>query len=100
MVARPGFEKLGAALFAGEIGAVLCFDASRLARNGRDWHHLFELCGRVEARVIEPVGDCYFRQKNSTILVHPGAGRKADGATGGEGVPREQLLPRLMKHEA
>jgi hypothetical protein len=32
---------------------VLCFDASRLARNGRDWHHLLELCGLVEARVID-----------------------------------------------
>ena len=31
MVARPGFEKLVAALCAGEVGAVLCFDASR-------WH--------------------------------------------------------------
>ena len=53
MVARPGFEKLVAALCVGEIGAVLCFDASRLARNGRDWHHLLELCGLVEARVID-----------------------------------------------
>ncbi|GEK70379.1 recombinase family protein [Paracoccus methylovorus] len=53
MVARPGFEKLVAALCAGEVGAVLCFDASRLARNGRDWHHLLELCGLVEARVID-----------------------------------------------
>src|SRR5687767_13270718 len=52
-VARPGFERLVAALCAGEIGAVLCFDASRLARNGRDWHHLLELCGLVEARVID-----------------------------------------------
>jgi DNA invertase Pin-like site-specific DNA recombinase len=32
---------------------VLCLDASRLARNGRDWHHLLELCGLVEARVID-----------------------------------------------
>ena len=53
MVARPGFERLVAALCAGEIGAVACFDASRLARNGRDWHHLLELCGLVEARVID-----------------------------------------------
>ena len=53
MVARPGFERLVAALCAGEVGAVLCFDASRLARNGRDWHHLLELCGLVEARVID-----------------------------------------------
>ena len=27
-----------------------CF---RLARNGRDWHHLLELCGLVGARVID-----------------------------------------------
>src|ERR1700728_953083 len=52
-VARPGFEKLVAWLCAGDVGAVLCFDASRLARNGRDWHHLLELCGLVGARVID-----------------------------------------------
>src|SRR5215204_2100756 len=53
MVARPGFDRLVAWLCAGEVGAVLCFDASRLARNGRDWHHLLELCGLVDARVID-----------------------------------------------
>ena len=52
-VARPGFERLVAGLYAGEVGAVLCCDASRLARNGRDWHHLLELCGLVDARVID-----------------------------------------------
>src|SRR5438046_9551142 len=56
MVARPGFERLVAAVCAGEVGAVLCFDASRLARNGRDWHHLLELCGLVGARVIDTDG--------------------------------------------
>src|ERR1700750_2127933 len=55
-VARPGFENLVAGLCAGEVGAVLCFDASRLARNGRDWHHLLELCGLVQARVIDTDG--------------------------------------------
>ena len=53
MVARPGFDRLVAWLCAGKVGAVVCFDASRLARNGRDWHHLLELCGLVEARVID-----------------------------------------------
>ena len=52
-VARPGFERMVALLCAGEVGAVLCLDASRLARNGRDWHHLLDLCGLVEARVID-----------------------------------------------
>jgi excisionase family DNA binding protein len=55
-VARPGFDRLVAWLCAGNVGAVLCFDASRLARNGRDWHHLLELCGLVEARVIDQDG--------------------------------------------
>ncbi len=56
MAARPGFDRLVALLCAGEVGAVFCLDASRLARNGRDWHHLLELCGLVEARVIDPDG--------------------------------------------
>lgn len=55
-VARPGFDRLVAWLCAGKVGAVLCQDASRLARNGRDWHHLLELCGLVEARVIDHDG--------------------------------------------
>src|SRR5436853_4094596 len=53
MVARPGFDRLVAMLCAGKVGAVLCSDASWLARNGRDWHHLLELCGLVDARVID-----------------------------------------------
>src|SRR5262249_14871184 len=28
-------------------------EASRLARNGRDWHHLIELCGMVGAVVVD-----------------------------------------------
>lgn len=52
-VARPGFDRLVADLCAGTVGAVLCIDASRLARHGRDWHHLLELCGLVEPRVID-----------------------------------------------
>src|SRR5919198_4664755 len=55
-VARPGFDRLVAWLCAGKVGAVLCFDASRLSRNGRDWHHLLELCGLVQARVIDMDG--------------------------------------------
>jgi hypothetical protein len=49
-------NRLVAWLCAGEVGAVLCFVASRLARNGRDWHPLLELCGLVEAWVIDLEG--------------------------------------------
>jgi DNA invertase Pin-like site-specific DNA recombinase len=41
---RPGFERLLAAICAGGAGAVLAIEASRLARNGRDWHTLLEFC--------------------------------------------------------
>lgn len=36
-VARPGFERLLAAICSGEAGAVVSIEASRLARNGHDW---------------------------------------------------------------
>lgn len=55
-VERPGFEHLVAEVCTGQVGAVLCVEASRLARNGRDWHHLIELCGLVRTLVIDPDG--------------------------------------------
>ena len=88
-VERPGFDRLVAALCAGQVGAVLCLDASRLARNGRDWHHLLELCGLVEARVIDLDGVydssvswaapakccCGWRRRTSTFPTRRTAGR-------------------------
>ncbi len=56
LVERPGFERLAAAVCSGQVGAVFCIEASRLARNGRDWHHLIELCGMVGAVVVDPDG--------------------------------------------
>jgi len=68
-VVRPGFERLVACLCAGEVGAVLCFEASRVARNGRDWHHILELCGLVEARVIDQDGVYDPRHPNDRLLL-------------------------------
>jgi DNA invertase Pin-like site-specific DNA recombinase len=41
---RPGFKDLLTRVTMKQVGIVLCFDASRLSRNSRDWAHLFELC--------------------------------------------------------
>jgi len=68
-VARPGFDRLVGWLCAGKVGAVLCFDASRLARNGRDWHHLLELCGLVEACVIDQDGVYNPGRPNDRLLL-------------------------------
>jgi len=56
LVERPGFQRLVVEVCSGEVGAILCIEASRLARNGRDWHHLIELCGMTSAVVIDPDG--------------------------------------------
>jgi DNA invertase Pin-like site-specific DNA recombinase len=52
-VERPGFQRLVAEVCSGEVSAVFCIEASRLARNGRDGHHLIELCGMVGAVVVD-----------------------------------------------
>ncbi|MFC7557209.1 recombinase family protein [Pseudoroseomonas wenyumeiae] len=41
---RQGFQHLIAEIGLGKAGLVLSLDASRLARNNRDWHQLLELC--------------------------------------------------------
>ena len=41
---RHGFQTLIAEVGLGKAGLVMSLDASRLARNNRDWHQLLELC--------------------------------------------------------
>ena len=41
------------ALCNGQVGAVFSIEASRLARNGRDWHTLLEFCSVVGALLID-----------------------------------------------
>jgi DNA invertase Pin-like site-specific DNA recombinase len=57
-VERPRFQRLVGEVCTSEVGAIFCIEASRLARNGRDWHHLIELCGMVSAVVVDPDGVC------------------------------------------
>src|SRR6201984_2447417 len=54
---RPGFERLLAAICAGTAGAVLAIEASRLARNRRDWHTLLEFCAFVNSLIIDGIYD-------------------------------------------
>jgi DNA invertase Pin-like site-specific DNA recombinase len=66
---RPGFERLVAAVCSGAVGAVFCIEASRLARNGRDWHHLIDLCALVGTVVVDPDGIYDPRQSNDRLLL-------------------------------
>lgn len=67
--ARPGFESLVAQICEGVVGGVFCLEASRLARNGRDWHHLLELCGLVGARVFDVDGAYDPSHPNDRLLL-------------------------------
>ncbi len=67
--ARPGFHRLVAEVCAGAVGAVFCLEASRLARNGRDWHHLIDLCAMTGALVIDPDGVYDPRLMNDRLLL-------------------------------
>ncbi|MGE3919320.1 MAG: recombinase family protein [Hyphomicrobiaceae bacterium] len=66
---RPGFQKLVALVCAGSVGAVYCIEASRLARNGRDWHHLIDLVALVGALVIDGDGVYDPRFVNDRLLL-------------------------------
>ena len=66
---RPGFERLVALVCSGDVGAVYCIEASRLARNGRDWHHLIDLCALVGTLVIDPDGAYDPRLVNDRLLL-------------------------------
>src|SRR6201993_2048249 len=68
-VARPGFEKLLAAICEGRVGAVVSIEASRLARNGRDWHTLLEFCGLVDTLIVDEDGVYDPRHPNDRLLL-------------------------------
>src|ERR1700681_3215696 len=68
-VNRPGFERLLAAICEGRVGAVFAIEASRLARNGRDWHTLIEFCGLVGTIIIDEDGIYDPRHPNDRLLL-------------------------------
>lgn len=65
----PGFERLLAAICEGRVGAVVSIEASRLARNGRDWHTLLEFCGLVGTLIVDEDGVYDPRHPNDRLLL-------------------------------
>jgi len=66
---RPGFERLLRVLCDGQVGAVFSIEASRLARNGRDWHTLLEFCSVVGALLIDAEAVYDPRLTNDRLLL-------------------------------
>ena len=54
--ARPGFQALVSAVSLGEVGLILAFEASRLARNNADWYRLLDLAALVGTLIADVDG--------------------------------------------
>ena len=50
---RPGFSRLLVDVTENKVGAIFCVEASRLARNNREWHQLIEYCALVKTLIID-----------------------------------------------
>jgi len=61
VVARHGFVRMTQAVALGQIGVILCLEASRLARNNAEWYRLLDLCGVTNTLIGDADG-----------LYHPG----------------------------
>jgi len=66
---RPGFGQLLAAVCQGRVGGVVALEASRLARNNRDWHHLIDLCALTETLLMDDDGVYDPRQLNDRLVL-------------------------------
>ncbi len=66
---RMGFGRLLASVCQGLAGAVFALEASRLARNNRDWHHLVDLCALAETLLIDTDGIYDPRSLNDRLLL-------------------------------
>lgn len=53
---RPGFRRLLNLITDGQVGIVLGLEMSRLARNSKDWHDLFEVCAIYKTLIADEDG--------------------------------------------
>jgi DNA invertase Pin-like site-specific DNA recombinase len=51
---RLGFQELQSGVCERKVGGIFSIEASRLARNGREWHTLLEICGIMKTLLIDP----------------------------------------------
>ena len=66
---RSGFGHLLTAVCQGQAGAVFALEASRLARNNRDWYHLIDLCALTDTLILDGDGVYDPRGLNDRLLL-------------------------------
>lgn len=68
-VERSGFERMVSEVCMGNVGAVAAREASRFARNSRDWQRLVEMCRVVDALLIDHETVCSPRSGSDRLLL-------------------------------
>ena len=68
-IERQGFETLVAAICQGQVGAIFATEASRLARNGHEWHRLLEFCAIVDTLLIDHDGVYDPKEPNDRLIL-------------------------------
>ena len=68
-VIRTGFEWILERVCQGRAGAIFSTEASRLARNGREWHSLLEFCGVVNTLLVDEDGIYDPKLPNDRLLL-------------------------------
>ena len=91
--ARPGFQRVVSAVCLEEVGGVFALEASRLARNNRDWHHLVDLCGLTSTLLIDSDGIYDPREFNDRLLL----GLKGTMSEWELGVMRQRSIEALRQ---
>ncbi|MEV7737589.1 recombinase family protein [Streptomyces sp. NPDC088921] len=66
---RPGFQRLVTEITMGHVGLVLGIEMSRLARAGRDWHQLIELCSLARTLLADTDGVYDPNEHNDRLLL-------------------------------
>lgn len=68
-VGRTGFQRLVGAVGLREVGAIFSLEASRLARNNRDWYELIDLCALRGTLIVDFDGVYDPRLLNDRLLL-------------------------------
>ena len=68
-VARHGFKELVAEVSLGHVGIIFGSEASRLARNNRDWYHLLDLAAVFDTLIADYDGIYNLRLYNDRLLL-------------------------------
>lgn len=66
---RPGFQELVGAVSLGQVGLVLAYEASRLARSNADWYTLLDLATVAGALIADSEGVFDPREYNDRLLL-------------------------------